>query len=258
MSSRRRTRRRFGLFVEGANYALGRHDELSDLWTDLCAHFGVAGADVDVHGFSKGDILAMAPPAGVTLPVKRPLDALVRIAHRQKAFDVLIVCFDATPPNDLVPNCLPGEVEFVLGHFAASTILPDQFRRDAERLCRHYRSQPKPEPRAPGRPPRSSVDVLYMDPQFEALVLADVAPWLGVFGLRRRPKDWPSMRWTGRLDDLLVRVVEAGRRHGQAPRHLHAGDVRAHKHAWAREAVRCASRRVWETQIATRLEVLLG
>ncbi len=256
---------RFGLFVEGAHTSsLHDRDALVRLWRALCEGFGVEEGRVDVHGFSKAHILAMRPlPPGVRLTTRQPLDTLVDIEHRKRSFDVLVVAFDAHPANqDLLPHsCLRTEVNFVLKGFASSTVLPSRFRQEAEALLTRYERSPK-TPRGPGRPPRGPLDTIYMDPMFEALVLADPAAWRDIFGLDRFPKDWPSVKRSDRqLDQVMARMVQAARRTKSAtlPKHL-GWDVKANKHAFALEALRHAGATspIWRHPIATRLAEVLA
>lgn len=260
-----RSQLRFGFFVEGANTtSASGWDALSLLWQELCAHFGVARERVDVHGFSKAQILALSGlPQGVRTTTRIPLDALVRVQHDKKPFEVLVVAFDAHPANqDLLPNsCLRTEVNFLLEAFARSRVLPQRFKAEAAALVTRYRSH-RGSARGPGRPPRGPLDAIYMDPMFEALVLADKAAWRDVFGLDRYPKDWPSTRRSDRhLDALMARMIDVGRsaKGATVPRHFH-GDAKANKHAFALEAVRKAGpdSPLWQHPIAARLAEVLA
>ena len=256
---------RFGFFVEGANTTSVRDwDALRGLWQELCGRFGVAPDRVDVHGFSKAQLVAMAnTPPGIRTTTRLPLDVVVSIEHGRRPFDVLIVAFDAHPPNqDLLPSsCLRTEVDFVLDAFARSQVMPALFARQAAALVAHYKANPR-TPRGSGRPTRAHVDIIYMDPMFEALVLSDPAAWRDVFGLKRFPRDWPSMKRSDRhLDQLMAKVIAVGAaaRGARIPAHLH-GDLKANKHAFALEAVRHAGRNspLWRHPIATRLAELLA
>jgi hypothetical protein len=262
------SRARFGLFVEGAHDPLPRErDDLRELWYSLCDKNGIDPGRVDVHGFSKAQIVAMASPAArtaqgeVRYSSRRPLDAAIAVEYDLSRFDVLMVAFDAHPPNQelLSSGCMRREIDFVLERFAESSVLPDQFRAEARRLRVHYGQNPR-HPRGPGRPPRGPVEILYMDPKFEALILTDVAAWRDVFGLGRTPKDWPSLppRHT-QLEGCLERIVSLGRSHGKAPRHVH-GDAKSAKHAWAAEVVRRAKTNspMWKHSIAIRLGEIFG
>ena len=265
----RRAQPRFGFFVEGANNTSRRGwDDLRALWQNLCDHFGVTPDRVDVHGFSKAQIVAMAQtPPGIQMTTRLPLDAIISVEHGRRPFDILVVAFDARPPNqNLLPkSCLRTEVNFVLNAFAQSQVMPEPFVSDAAALMAHYEAHPR-TPRGPGRPPRTSIDAIYMDPMFDALVLTDQAAWRRIFGLRRVPKDWPSMkRSDGQLDQLMVKMIKVGclARSTKAPPYLNVDprvDPKANKHAFALEAVRNAghSSPLWRHSIATRIAEVLA
>jgi hypothetical protein len=269
---------RFGLFVEGTTVLTpnGR-TELTDLWHEICRGCSSRPTDtLSVHGFTKFQLVAMGDPPQARQGAlaradssKIPLDVVVSTTLRQQPFDVLVVAFDAHPPNQhLRPAatgatsgsdapCQHDELSFVLKHFSRSKVLPDRLKREAAKLLALYARDPKAPPRSHGRPPRGSLDLLYMDPEFEGLVLSDDAAVRRVFSFDSRPKDWPTMRRTDRPKDVLRRVVDRWRRFG--PLHLRDTYDR-HPHAWAREVVRKAKpgSRLWAHPIAQRLAVLLG
>jgi hypothetical protein len=108
---------RIGLFVEGSNYLDPRgRDDLAELWLALCERFGVRRARVTVRGFSKIQIELMNADPRLKSTGHLPLDVLVDRTHRQEPFGVLLVAFDAAPPNDQIngPQCLRTESDFIL------------------------------------------------------------------------------------------------------------------------------------------------
>lgn len=259
--------RRWALFVEGGRRLVPTEkDDLSALWTEFCSKVSKSPpAQLEVHGFSKGDLVAM-DPKHKDLGVR--LDAQIATAFDGSPFEVLLVAFDAHPKNQaLQPQasgaarkrggrpCRREETHFVLRHFAQSPVLPEPFKRDAGELLAHYEATPKPEPRRPGRPPRGSLDLLYMAPEFESLLAADEAPLLSLFGLRKKPKDWPRFP-ASEPKDAIARIIDETR--GAPPGHLRR-PFRSSAHAWAREILRrTRNEKLLQHPIAARLGVLLA
>lgn len=259
--------RRWALFVEGTRRLVPTEkDALSALWTELCDKVSESPpAQLEVHGFSKGDLVAM-DPTYKDLGVR--LDAQIAMAFDGSPFEVLLVAFDAHPKNQaLQPQasgaarkrggrpCRREETHFVLRHFAQSPVLPEPFKRDARELLVHYEATPKPGPRSPGRPPRSSLDLLYMDPEFESLLAADDAPLLALFQLSKRPKDWPRFP-ASEPKDTIARIIDETK--GVAPRHLRR-PFRSSAHAWALEILRrTRDEKLLQHPIAARLGALLA
>lgn len=269
--------RRWGLFVEGAHWLVPqRRDELVELWHELVQACSKLSKDlVSVHGFNKGQLVAMGEPRDpLTRSLARtsteiPLDVMIATAYDQQPFEVLIVAFDAHPANEcLQPTasgalragraqrpCQREELHFVLRHLAESEVLPAPFRQDAASLLAHYQGAPASS-RATGRPPRGSLDLLYMDPEFEALVTSDDSAILATLSLKSRPKGWPQFPPKRKKHkDTLEKAC----RMGTPPRHLR-GAFRESPHAWALEILRNASERsrLWQHVIAARLRLLLG
>jgi hypothetical protein len=73
----------------------------------------------------------------------------------------------------------------------ARGVLPEPFLDAARRLQRWYGKHPI-RPRAAGRPPRLTLEVLFMDPCFDALFAVDPASVRTGTGHARYPKDWPT------------------------------------------------------------------
>lgn len=218
-----------------------------------------------MYGFSKQQIVLMAP-AHAAMPGtgKIPLDVAVERRFSARPFQALLVAFDAHPANQaiaLVPGapcpCLRVERDFVLERFAASAILPSQFRAGAASLLAHYRAN-RGRPRAPTRPPLGEIELIYMDPTFEGLLLQDEGALRRVFGLKKTPSTWCPFPYTGDRPDFALReIVNAHRRAG--PKHLRLSHDAA-KHAWAQEILKKASptSAVWGHAIAARPRKVLS
>jgi hypothetical protein len=193
---------RVALFVEGTGTLTPRgRNDLLELWRYQCSRVSAFPPDqLDVYGFNKQQIVIM-DPAHAAMPGagKIPLDVAIEQRFRAKPFQALIVAFDAYPANqaiELVPGepcpCLRVEKDFVLQRFAASSILPARFRASASSLLTHYQAN-RSRSRAPTRPPLGDVELIYMEPMFEALLLQDKQALHRVFGLKKTPKAWPAL-----------------------------------------------------------------
>jgi hypothetical protein len=243
-----------GLFVEGTNAVDVRgHDALRALWEEI------AGRPLFVHGFSKAQLVALQSPPGVRHD-REPLDIFIERCHRGEGFRLVILAFDAEPPNQyLARSCPRSEVDFVLERFVARRYLPQPFLAEAGRLLQHYAQQPRLPPRAPGRPPHGPLDVLLMDPMFESLLVADEGAALRTMGFARRPRNWPTFDATSRKPDMHIFQPMTRLRAPRPPRRIR-GDFRANKHGWALEIIRSArpNSPLWHHAIAKRLALLLA
>ena len=259
--------RRVALFVEGTTVLTPRgRNDLAELWRYQCSQISSLPPDrLDVLGFSKQQIVLMdAAHAHMAGAGKVPLDVAIERQYRRQAFDDLVIAFDAHPANQAIRlvegdelPCLRHEKDFVLERLAASEILPAAFRAAAQRLLRHYAAN-RARPRADTRPPIGQVELVYMDPTFEAMLLQDCAALRRVFGLASAPGGWPSLPFAeDRPDFALRKIVNEHRRTG--PNHLRL-TYDAAKHAWAQEILRNArpSSPIWAHDIATRLGKVLG
>lgn len=252
----RRVLPRFGLFVEGAHYTSGRGwDALVALWAELALCHGVQPDRVDVHGFHKGQIVMMAENPGFHFSGTQPLDVQIARAHKARPFDILIVAFDAMPANQelIEPGCL-SEIVFLVERMHIRGHLPAQFLGDAGRLLRHYAAVPRP-PRTRSYAPR--LDVVFMEPEFEALVVCDEQGVRAALDVPARTRDWPKFNIPGqRPKEVLSAAVEFA---SSALRGRIRGDVKSNRHAWALQIVRTAGRRprMMAHPIMTRLAALL-
>lgn len=259
--------RRWALFVEGTRRLdPSEAGDLAELWRELCGKVSVvAPAQLSVHGFSKGELVAMDPKHKDR---RVPLDVQIATTFDGSPFEVLLVAFDAHPRNQaLQPQasgvarkrgrrpCRREETHFVLRHFAQSAVLPEPFKRDAKNLLAHYEATPKPGARSAGRPPRGSLDLLYMEPEFESLLASDDAPLLELFQLRKRPKDWPRFP-AAEPKGALAGIIDETK--GSPPGHLRR-PFRAAAHAWGRAILQhTRDDKLLQHSIAARLKVLLG
>jgi hypothetical protein len=190
---------RVALYVEGAVVAQPRRESpLERLWKALAARV-CAAPDVEVFGISKGHIEHLKhPPPGGTRP-KLPtnviaIDQLIRDRHAVSRLQNAVIAFDCKPAitaPDLAGRGRCAEVEWLLRRLIARAILPEPFLGAARQLQRWYASHPT-APRAPGRPPRLALEVLFMDPCFDHLFAVDPVTVRTGTGNARYPKEWPT------------------------------------------------------------------
>lgn len=251
------------LFVEGTSILgpQGR-DDLSQLWRELYARSSAHPGEVIVHGFTKQQLVIMsrADAEKIKMAGKVRFDTLLRLKYDEKPFDRLVIAFDALPENQEVidvgrESCLASERDFVLRCLAESDETPARFRGAAKALVEHYRAN-RGKPRKRARPPFGDLEIVYMDPCFESLVLADLAAVRDVFGYSSVPKDWsPKLSKASKPDIAFSQIVETHRKDG--PPYLRVS-YKARKHAWAHEVIRKAhsSSKVWQHEIADRLRAV--
>ena len=255
MTRRRQHLPRFGIFAEGSHYSSARGlDALVELWRTLAVQRGISGERVDVHAFHKGQIELMSEHHDLEYAGVPPLDAAVAKAHADSHFDVLIVAFDALPENNELRDekgCL-AEMRWMFERFVARRVIPAPFIEDTKQLLEHYARDPRP-PRARNHHPR--VDAVFMEPEFEALVVCDEALVKGAFEVEDLD-DWPNFR-TGKPKAVLEAAVKCA---GPRVRRRVRGDVKSNRHAWALEIVRKAvgARRFERHNIVRRLGALLS
>jgi len=250
------------LFVEGTlELTQGRRSDLKELWTYLAARVGGEIAPLEVHGFTKQQLVLLDPKTSITVAGKIPLDVHIHLKHAASAFRRLVIAFDALPANQAVldfgrPSCLASERDFLLSGLARSEVLAPRFKQAAGALLAHYKGN-RARPRTRTRPPLGDVEVIYMDPSFEALLMTDAAAIRRLFSLERAPNAWPKMPFRGTHPEFeLAKLIDAHRLAG--PPHLHQR-FRERKHAWAQEIVRHASATspLFRHDIAVRLGFLL-
>jgi len=247
----------FGLFAEGSSYTHRNRLPFEELWKALTSRCAPLGA-VKVYGFDKSQIVNMRPPPGIK-PAREPLDIFIDRAHRIDGFQNVIIAFDAFPENEHIkPSCLRTEVNFVLEALSASKVLDNRFRQEAARLIKHY-AQNKGIPRPKGRPPRGPLDIIYMDPMFEALLASDEQTVLHGLGLDRRPKDWPKFKTNSKQTDrhVISQAVEVA--NPNVKRKI-GGNFDSRKAEWAFHIISQAgaNARIWRHAIPERLCILTG
>lgn len=262
----KRSERRVALFVEGVNRETPRgRDDLLELWRFLCGSISAIPSDrIDVHGFTKQQIVIMNPShAAMPGAAKIPLDVFIERAFKKQAFDRLVIAFDAHPANQEIPlvegqtsPCLRVEKDAVLSRLATSRLLPEPFRTAAARLLAHY-AENRAAPRARARPPIGEVELVYMDPMFEAMLLQDITALRAAFGLKRAPTGWPALPYADDRPDFALRKIVNEHRHA-GPEYLRL-PYDAAKHAWAQEILRNAveTSAIWKHAIVQRLTKVL-
>lgn len=260
-----------GLFVEGSRATDPLRDDFAALWKLLCEHWGHRDVDLEIVGISKGSIIELrdlAPGETATSIVKQAtqksggseaLDVAIQRLHAKRPLDRVIIAFDRWPLNQAMPIedqellCqMRPEVAFVLDKLAKSKELDDRFKRAASNLLERYRSREMLSPRSGSLGP---VEVLFMDPMFEALLVYDeptVRKALNVSD--RAPRDWPKFKTTERALDKAV--LEPAVRSTVRGRASYMGA----KARWGHAIVRAAApnARLWAHPFALRLCRLLA
>ena len=148
-----------------------QRQSFAELWSFLAKKCG-AHRKPRVVGFSKGNVVALNPPRGWG-GLREPLDVLIAREYASAPFDWMVIAFDAQPKQDGTRHrCWRIEVRTLLNAFCRSEVLPKHLRKGAIALRKYYRMRPHDE-RTKGRPPRTAIEVLVMDPMFEDLLLED-------------------------------------------------------------------------------------
>lgn len=248
-----------GLFVEGSDYTDVRgRKPLTELWEELCSRLTNSRPVLHTFGITKAQIVALNETQK-TPGSREALDIFIERMYQKHAFDVVIVAFDSIPRNQHIPHgCMRSEVNFVLQHFVHRNQLSAEWITSARFLLEYYDKFPQC-PRGSGRPPRGNLDILYMDPMFEALLVADESSVLRAVGLDRRPKDWPKFDFTNQRPDSNI-LAHAVKFATPEVRRIIRGDMKSHKHDWALQIVRGANAgaTIFEHPIARRLHTLLA
>jgi hypothetical protein len=227
---------RFGVFAEGAHYTSARGwDAFVALWRQLARLHGVVEDHLDVYGVHKGQIELMDGDPKFEFAGALALDAAIALAHDVKPFDVLIVAFDALPANSKLreTGCL-AEMRWVFERFLARRILPKKFRADTERLLKHYAVENDRPPRQRAHAPR--VDAIFMEPEFETLIVCDERLVRRAFEVGKNPRPWPNFKKHPPKQVLDAAIELAG---GDVRRRIR-GDIKSNRHGWALEVARMA------------------
>ncbi len=257
-----------GLFAEGSRATDPFLDAFGEIWRRITAHCGHS-ADVRVFAFDKGHIVRLRPEtipiraaatrlarkAGRThpLPGGEPLDVLLARTIAGERLERVLLAFDRFPSNQQLtederrrPCQMRAEVAFVLGHLSASPRLPERFRASASRLQRRYASDGELLPRDRAN---ECMEIVFMDPMFEAILVSDETTVRKALGFDSRPKDWPKFKTRERALDKLVLdpAVECSEHR--------SGAYLAAKAKWGLQFLKAASDRaaLWEHPIARRV-----
>lgn len=201
---------RITIFAEGSKYQdpkRGR-DSFERLWRLLLNKCGISNEQiVEVNGFSKDQLVALCPPAKFHGFRNLRLDYEIERAYKRASFNKLIIAFDLLPKhNALLECCRKQEVELLLTALGANSRLPQILQTSANNLLAYYRevwqqtqrarSSESNAPIFPSRK-RQSLELLVMEPMFEALPLADEAGFRRAIRIGRTPKEWPSFNLKG-------------------------------------------------------------
>lgn len=252
-------RRNIAIFAEGSEYTdLRGRKPLTELWNELCSRLTSVPPNIQTFGITKAQIVALAE-TGKVPGSREALDVFIERMYQRHAFDIVIVAFDRIPQNQHIPHgCMRNEVNFVLDHFVRRKLLSHVWVDAAQELLFHYEHN-RGRSRGPGRPPRVDLDILYMDPMFEALLVADESTVVQALGLKRRPKDWPKFDSANQHPDSNI-LAHAVKFADDGVRRIIRGDMKTHKHDWALQIIRAAAptSRVFEHPIAQRLRTLLA
>lgn len=260
-----------GLFVEGSRGTDPLRDDFENMWKLLCAHCGYQDIDLKIVGISKGNIIELRdlePRATATALVKgetqlsggkEALDVSIQRLHLKTPLDRVIIAFDWWRPIQEIPvkdRNLPcpmrPEVAFILGKLAKSSKLDGRFKKAAEGLLERYGSRDPLTPRAGAMGP---VEVLFMDPMFEALLVHDESTVRKALKVpARAPRDWPTFKTRERaLDKAVLDPAVKSAIRGYA-------SYSAEKARWGHTIVKAAApdARLWEHPLAQRLCRLLA
>lgn len=246
-----------GLFVEGRLRDQTR-DSIDTLWEKL-ADKCEALHTLKVYGIDKGQIVSLKPETipkreGATkiLPRQETVDIAIDRALREDALTHVIIAFDAWPPNELIhPNGRRQEIGYLLTGLKDSRILPDSFKTAAGGLAERYATSGCLDPRDGDL---GVLEVLYMEPMFEALLVSDEACVRRACGHSAYPKDWPKFKTTSRQLDKHVMAPAVAAAHKDVLRKM-GGEYLDRKTAWALRVIEHAdsNAQLWRQEIALRL-----
>jgi hypothetical protein len=176
--------------------------------------------EVRVFPFDKGHIVRLGaeriPTRATATKLARvkgpaagePLDVLLARQIRGECLDRVVVAFDRFPSNQclteterLRPCPMRAEVAFVLERLSKSSQMPERFKVSAKRLLERYASDDVLLPRCRAN---EAIEVVFMDPMFEAILVSDETTIRKALGFNSRPKDWPKFRTYERALDKRV------------------------------------------------------
>jgi hypothetical protein len=243
------TELRIALFVEGSTAPpppRGQERPLERIWN------GNLRSALDLRPFalivpiSKRHLVAMDPRNPPMSGAGEPLDALMARMLRRAPFDAAVIAWDLVPAwNPEGAFCRWQETLDLYRFLAASTELPDLWRRKAAERYESLSRRPAPSRRAgpPSLEPGMVLPVC-MDPMFESLLVQDEAAVKRAVGVRGRIQGWPSKGWGTSLrrpdQDLLAPAIGSLTRMRPRPPVLRTvrGDMRTNKDGWGEYLLR--------------------
>lgn len=213
-----------------------------DLWTDLIKAL-CPDAVVAVRGFNKASIVTLDLVAAHARGLGRgavPLDLVVKSAWLEIEPDLTIIAFDRWPANQLLQpaaDCRPGEVAFILDRLIANNIVPAALITAAQRLRAHYQT---PGHQRTLRAHPEALEIVCMDPEFEALPASDEAALKKALGFASKPTGWPWNRTRAVQDPkgLLAACIKLK----SPPNFMRRarGDFLSNPHGWAHAFIQAA------------------
>jgi hypothetical protein len=258
-----------GLFVEGSRHTDPLRDDFTRLWDRLATRCELA-VHLKVFPITKEQITRLVPPAraratdlakGATRGTGsvEPLDVLLARMHGREELDRVVIAFDRKPanqylsPEEAALRCIKrAEVRFVLRFLADSQHLAPVLRNSSMRLLERYDSNGELTSR-----PRASepIEILFMDPEFEALFICDESTVKRALAVTSRPQGWPTFKIKHRNADLKLILDQAV----DCVTRSHGGYSKA-KATWGRKFVEAATpdADLWNHPIASRLCRLLA
>lgn len=256
-----------GLFAEGSRPTDPLRDDFDRLWQLLAHHCG-HDIDLRVVGISKSQIVRLGPAhltvkKGATQLIAKgqtqligggdPLDVAIERLHAKERLDRVVIAFDRWRPNQLLTveeqrlSCpMRPEVAFVLRHLSESQRLDPLFRQSAQDLLRRYESRDELAPRTR----LSSLEIVFMDPMFEALFVADERTVRRALGAeKKKPKDWPRFKTRERALDKAV--LDAAIHSATGKRNAYTSA----KSRWGFRFLKAAAQdaALWKHPVATRV-----
>ncbi len=269
LKKRTDSRTTVGLFVEGSRGTDPLRDDFCAMWQLLGAH---CKHNVELHivGITKGNIVELSDlpkrdaatqlVKGLTQASggKDPLDVIIQRCHSKTPLDRVVVAFDLWKPNQTLPvadrktRCpMRPEVAFVLRKLASSERLDPKFKRAAEELLTRYDDRGELKPRTA----MGSVEVIFMDPMFEALFVADEMTVRRALKVEdKKPRDWPKFKTHVREIDKAV--IDPAIQSVVGWKHPYLNAKARWGHAIVKAALPGAA--IWKHAIAQRLCKLLG
>jgi len=261
MGQKSRRKPNVGVFVEGSLRDRDRMtDSIATLWKALARR---CQADVVLHvyGIDKSQIVALAPasvpsaPGATKIGTRRePLDVAIDRAWHRDGLTHIIVAFDAWPPNKVAKG-RREEIGFLLDGIAASKVLSSEIKASVAGLASRYETKGCLSPRDGSL---GVLEVLYMEPMFEALLVSDEATVRNALGHSSVPKDWPKFKRHTQQPDKHIIAPAVDVAHKDVLKKV-SGRYLDRKTAWALWIIERAddNASMWKHEISQRLCRLL-